>query len=299
MTEVFDHQKFVPIAAKAMDSGALLRTRTNMSWDVAGNCERPVYRKVDGAGRPKGMKVWQEKLTARTNESAIMRIEMDTRCRKCGPCRRARAAYWRIRAEQEIAVSGRSWFVTLTLAPEEHFRMKVQASVRLAAQGVEFDRLTADEQFAQRHKEICRELTLWIKRVRKQSGVSLRYLLVAEAHKSGLPHYHALVHETAADGKVTAATLRGQWKLGFTKANLVAQERGSKSAAYVCKYLSKSALSRVRASQGYGQTGQVPGLSHSVNVMGSHHTIGEPPLTPQRTPPDGVFASQVRMGTVQ
>ena len=44
--------------------------------------------------------------------------------------------------------------------------------------------------------ECARSVTLWLKRLRRsRSAGSVRYLLVAEAHKSGQPHFHVLLHE--------------------------------------------------------------------------------------------------------
>lgn len=154
--------------------------------------------------------------------------------------------------EELTLTKGRTWFVTLTLRPEAHFKMASQARLRLAAQGDDFDRLDEAKQFAERHTEISREITLWLKRIRKESGVQLRYFLVAEAHKSGLPHYHAMVHEPEAGREVRARTLSRQWTLGFSQCKLVAEGQEKRTASYVAKYLSKDAISRVRASQGYG-----------------------------------------------
>ena len=73
-------------------------------------------------------------------------------------------------------------------------------------------------------------------------------LQVVEAHKSGLPHVHLLVHDK---GDTTYRRLTDTWPLGFAHAKLV---EGTAASRYVAKYLAKSALARVRASQGYGST---------------------------------------------
>lgn len=138
----------------------------------------------------------------------------------------------------------------MTLAPEQQYRTLSATRHRLGAGGTDFDTLPPDEQFAERLKEIGREVTLWLKRVRKVSGAPLRYLLVAERHKSGDPHLHILLTETDAAKPVRYRTLAQQWKLGFTKFNLA---RDSKVALYICKYISKDLSARVRASLGYGK----------------------------------------------
>lgn len=101
-----------------------------------------------------------------------------------------------------------------------------------------------------RHLGIGPEITKYLKRVRKQSKCSFRYLLVMEAHKSGLPHYHMFLHETPSGGEVPKRILKYQWHLGFTDFKLV--DDAHRRADYICKYLAKSNLARVRASKGYG-----------------------------------------------
>lgn len=188
----------------------------------------------------------------RTNETPQRFMELETRCRKCGPCLRFRAAQWRRRCEAELKRSVRTWFVTLTLSPQQHFEALCRASLRLAGEGESFDALSSERQFAERHREINPELTKWLKRVRKQSGAAFRYCLVAEAHKSGLPHYHLLISELDEARPLRAAVIREQWTLGFSQARLVAKTDEAAHASYAAKYLSKSAAARVRASKGYG-----------------------------------------------
>jgi hypothetical protein len=226
-----------------------MRSAMTMEWNLAGRCESPVHREMTARSTPAGLK--GEVLKVSTDRRDI---EFTARCGKCPPCLKRRAAFWRNRAMTETAIAPRTWFVTLTLRPEEHFRVLCQASqVTRTRTTEEFEALTEEGQFLARHREISRELTLWLKRVRKASGAKLRYCLVAERHKSGLPHYHALLHEVRSDEAVRAAVIREQWLLGFSTAKLVAQQDGDRSASYVAKYLSKSASARVRASVGYGQ----------------------------------------------
>lgn len=178
-----------------------------------------------------------------------MWVDIDVRCRKCPNCLRQRGWAWTNRAKAEIARSSRTWFGTLTLSPAQHDRVRLLATKRNAGRAVTWERLSQEEQFAERVREITPEITLWLKRIRKESGAKLRYVLVAEAHKSGLPHFHMLVHEQHGGGDVKHRMLTGQWKLGFSRFTVVQDNR---AAVYVCKYLTKSALSRVRASVRYG-----------------------------------------------
>jgi hypothetical protein len=186
----------------------------------------------------------------------------------------------------EVKRVERTWFVTLTLSPHSQFQCQLRAEHRLARSGVNWHDLNAERQFTERSVEVGREATLWLKRVRKNTNASLRYILVTEKHKSGLPHLHALVHE-AKEGSIRARDLTGSWHLGFSQCKLVAQDENQKAAAYICKYLSKDCLSRVRASQGYGQDN--PHYERLLsNLIRSKHMSKEAP-TPQnevKTPPD-------------
>lgn len=147
--------------------------------------------------------------------------------------------------------------------------------------------------FRLRAREIGYEVTDYLKRVRKARG-SFRYLLVAERHMSdpssvvyGRPHFHVLLHEVGsplvlpnewqvhkgpceADCKLGTSSLRlihkddgeahihalvrKQWHHGFSTAVLCGDMR---SAVYVCKYVSKDPMARVRASIGYGKLSTV------------------------------------------
>lgn len=241
-------------------------------WNVAGRCLRPVYREHVGSAamrKPGSVVKVHQRGPAIYDRGPSHVLEMDVRCRQCVECLKARARHWKLRAQAEIkATEGRTWFGTLTLRPDAHFKAVSRARLRLAAQGIDFDRLDAKEQFSERVREIGPEITLWLKRVRKESGALLRYILVVEAHKSGLPHFHCLIHEVLPEGPVGERTLRKQWTGGFSMFKLVAQ--GINTAAnYVTKYLTKSAISRVRASKGYGQRSQtLDDLNHRIDPQG-------------------------------
>lgn len=181
------------------------------------------------------------------------------RCRKCNECRYTRRRAWTRRAMAECAVATRTWFGTLTLRPEDRVRYTYKAHLEASRKRVEqWCCLNDSEQFTYLVSAIGKELTRYIKRVRKNSGATLRYLLVSEEHKDGFPHFHMLVHECA--GTVTKRQLDEAWRLGFSQWRLVAPGQGAKGARYVCKYLSKSALSRIRGSHKYGQ---MEGFLHS------------------------------------
>lgn len=147
-------------------------------------------------------------------------------------------------------MSERTWFSTLTMRPER--RMWVLSAARAEAdrQGYDFDALDDQKRFRGLCKQVSRELTLYVKRVRKNSGARFRFLAVFEKHESGDPHIHMLVHERDPAYPVRERVLSAAWTWGFSKHRLV--ERDSRAANYVCKYLTKSADVRVRASLRYG-----------------------------------------------
>jgi len=214
-------------------------------------------------------------------------IEVVARCRKCTMCLKHRSEFWTARALEEYNTSIRSWFGTITLRPEAHFRFDTLAQVRLAKAGTDFwADLTDQQRFDERVKEIGVEITKWLKRLRGDRKASrqpsFRYLLIAEAHESEKtsvemrfrPHFHVLFHETDerrplvlphefarnATGDLIAdkygnpyvaddAWLRSGWDHGFTRFQQAATPM---AAFYLCKYLTKATKARVRASGGYG-----------------------------------------------
>lgn len=190
-----------------------------------------------------------------------MEVEIITPCRKCPRCLRRRSAHWRHRAEAEIKASPRTWFCTWTLSPESRFRTLTQARAALSAQSMDYDSRPPAEQFGAWCKEIGREFTLGLKRLRKNTKSQVRYLIIAEGHKDGTPHFHGLIHEVSPLHPVTHKRLvEDIWRLGFARYKLADAASGS----YVTKYLSKALLARVRASGGYGD-----GLDRNENLGSS------------------------------
>ncbi len=208
----------------------------------AGNCTAPV--EIFCRGLPDKIMVG---LLMESDRHTVSTIE--TPCRKCEPCLRARSQLWAARARDELAMASRTWFGTLTLAPAIALQLRFGTQSVLAVRGHALGELTEDELFRATAVSASTELTKWLKRIRKNSGATLRYMLVCEKHKSGIPHWHVLIHEH--QGKVLKSQLEASWRYGFSHFRLV--ERGNERTAwYVTKYLSKSALARVRASQSYG-----------------------------------------------
>lgn len=240
------------LAIRALAEGAVREGLTTFKWDASGTCERPVYRELHvrpGAKQYAPSDKGRANIVVKPGSQVPITVELNVMCRKCDDCRQRRRALWTARARTECMLAHRTWFGTLTLRPEAHLRMEIEARRRLHRGGTRWDTLDNVDQFRERHAQISRELTLWLKRVRKNSGAALRVLLVAEAHESGLPHYHTLVHEFA--GTCTHRDLSNEWTMGFTNFKLM-KPGEFRAVTYATKYLAKSALARIRASKNYG-----------------------------------------------
>lgn len=180
-------------------------------------------------------------------------LEMWVRCRACESCLRHRGRLWAARAVDECNLATRNWFGTLTIAPMQRVKYLYAAQLRNdRAPGDSWDTLADTEQFRKICAEIQPEITRFLKRVRKNSA-SFRYLLVTEAHRDGFPHFHMILHES--EGSIGKRVLDAAWRDGFSQWRLI-PVGDPKGAWYACKYLSKSALTRVRASQRYGHEGR-------------------------------------------
>lgn len=238
--------------------GALLRTKQPHSWRVtyAANCSNPVLLFMTGRRLAKGRKA--RHTYGMGAEPSPTFVEAEVPCRRCDPCLRRRAWHWRCRAVSESKAAQRTWFGTLTLSPDQHYRVAAACRVVAAQNGDDFDNFDTEKQFAARHACISREITLYLKRLRKYSGAGFKFMCVAEAHKTGLPHYHMLVHEQSSHVPVRHALLKEQWRVGFSDWKLLGDPL---RAGYLTKYLSKSMMARVRASIDYGDTSSDIGTS--------------------------------------
>lgn len=281
----------------ALAAGATRHSASSWEWDISGRCHSPIPRElrarparrwVKGKNALAATKAnqivreimqqfpgaeilstnigpqpggWEKYVTVKPGSQHTQHMLLHVKCRKCPACLAERRRLWELRALRETMAAPRTWFGTITLNQTAQFAALTRAQARSTRRGIVFEALTTQQRFAAVHYQISGELTKYLKRVRKESGAPLRFLLVAEAHASGQPHYHALVHEVDRDRAVTKRTLDDQWKLGFTRWRLVDQhvpgepEIGkARPARYVCKYLGKSAMARVRASLKYGET---------------------------------------------
>lgn len=239
------------LAAKALVSGGVREPGTHrIQWNIAGRCVRPPV--VDLAATE----------AHRLDEvDRFAWITLQVPCRKCAQCLKSRSRLWAARGTLEILTWPRNYLVTITLSPEEHLRALYRAIERLEREGVKWDTLSGDRQWAYRCAEVGRMHKLYLKRVRFEMDRTIRYMVVAEAHKTGLPHLHMLFHECesfTADAWDTACVLKSQWPYGHVDVSGLGQD--PKAAWYATKYLHKSGLARVRASQEYGE---LPGTAEA------------------------------------
>lgn len=258
MPRIMDASVVREVQRKALANGGSVRpfadgshSRT-VEWDVAGRCHSPVTVELHGraAAEP-----GERRVLVRGSDNRPNFVEMTVRCRKCSNCLRLRAYQWRMRAMSEWRASGRTWLATLTLSPTSWTLLQAKTRVRLSRGGTDWDTLPGPSQFLEIESEGYREVQRWFKRLRKETGVSIRYLAVTEAHKSGLPHWHVLLHEATHERLSYNRQLKGSWTYGFDSYKLV---RDAAAAGYVCKYLGKDISARVRASLSYGDRGVAP-----------------------------------------
>lgn len=265
----FDETRVRHLMRQAFGAGALIEG-SHIRWNISGNCTDPAEVKIGGRKarniREALGEDWKSisRMSPSTAQRYAMRnldvksreeaapwssLELLVRCRRCDKCRYFRMRLWRFRARAEIAASSRTWFGTLTLRPTEQALALLRAQSKAARGGVVWEELTDAERFSRRVNAISPEITKYLKRVRKQSGAKIRYCLVAEEHKTGLPHFHLLVHEIG-DTPVRHEVLKGQWGLGFSNFKLA----DPTAANYVTKYLTKATRAQIRASLAYGNT---------------------------------------------
>jgi hypothetical protein len=184
-------------------------------------------------------------------------LERRLACRTgCPVCLEHRGRLWTAKMISEFQDAVRTWMLTLTYSPEVRYLRELEARKRFGEAA--FDRLSRSERTVELVRECGEDLTKLVKLLRYQMSQNvglrgkspgLRYCAVAEAHKDGFPHFHLVLHETKPDVPLRKAVITAKWEHGHSVARLVDDVRG---IAYVGKYLSKDALSRVRASVKYG-----------------------------------------------
>lgn len=255
-------------------------SRARFEWNISNTCESPI--RFERTAHPEQLTTRgvldlppdvQARLPANVErldlhnthwhgdpgQAHALLLDMEVRCRKCPACLRYRAKLWANKAMQEIALAPRTWFATFTGNPDEQFRWLSLARMNRLNKSSDFDAQTEHAEFCDIVAAAGPDITRYVKRIRKASGAPIRYLIVAESHQSGAPHWHALIHEVDPAKPIRKSVLKGQWPHGFTQFKLV-ENRGA--AWYLCKYLSKDFSTRVRASVRYGLNSNAA-LAHS------------------------------------
>jgi hypothetical protein len=148
-------------------------------------------------------------------------MQVTVPCGRCIGCRLEYSRQWAVRCMHEAACHDDNAFITLTYAPEH---------------------LPSDYSI---HKE---ELQKFFKRLRKNTGVKLRYFACGEyGEQNNRPHYHAIIFGyNFPDKQLWSKTKNGDllyrsdllentWQLGHSLIGEVTFE----SAAYVARYVTK------------------------------------------------------------
>lgn len=261
---------FEAVKAVAALPGVQRKSLTRFEADFSNRCESPVDVRLDAHPSTSRIVVpsmldasvqaqiprdvdhlivpSKEFLSARGMSHPLF-VDIQVRCRKCRACLRTRALLWAHKAQEEIREWPRTWFATYTGTPQQHWEWEMRASTQRRDSGHEFIAQDDDAKFFGICSAAGPDLTRYVKRVRKATGAPLRYFIVAERHASGLPHWHALIHEVDSSKPIRKAVLKEQWPHGFSRFKLV---ENPGAAWYLCKYLSKDIGTRVRASLRYG-----------------------------------------------
>ena len=176
MSRKLDLRDVRPLAISALERGAEALRPGVIHWDVSGRCQSPRYVERHASRRSEPDEFHH---VMNWRKHVPMTVEIEVKRRRCPACLRARARYWAQRCQYEISRSSRTWFGTLTLSPHNHYLMLARAQHLLAGRGVSFEGLSPPEQFAERHAQISQEITLWVKRIRKNSGAKLRLYLIS------------------------------------------------------------------------------------------------------------------------
>lgn len=271
------------LALRAMAHGATVVSPGHIRWDVT---KAPLPCLF-----PQGRDFWidydrshRELPTLSNHPIRRLWVEMFVRCRKCERCKRVKSWEWSDRAMAETASSAFTLFATMTLSPEAHLRCVYAASQWARLRGKDFAKLPQPVQFQLRASEVGKLLTGYQKVVRKHSTVRYRFLWVCEAHKSGDPHLHGLVHAVdpplGYDAYTTYEVFKRTWTSGWS--DFCGVDKSSpKECRYVCKYLSKeNSFARVRASLRYGLGGPVVGDLGGL-VKGGGAPLQRAPLSDQ------------------
>lgn len=145
-----------------------------------------------------------------------------SRCGKCGPCVRLKKWLKTNRIELEMKSAHGAWFCTLT---------QVQFELD---DGRKFGVMTYEN------------VKKFLKRLRKNTGAEIKFVMAEELHRSGVRHWHAiLMHRGTVSKRQLEAAWAGDDLAGHC---MVRRINGRGAARYVMKYIGKDEAYIVRSS---------------------------------------------------
>lgn len=260
------HDRATHLLRKALGAGAVRTGLLSARWDISGGCTDTYWTTYVGRPEVNVVQARNEFDEDKRNthfeyhpgKRGTVHVDIGTRCRRCANCRNYRRWEWDHRMTEELRRAVRSWYGTLTLTPFNQYRVEVEARRYQESRGWSWDQMNEDERFRATARFALKEVTLYIKRFRKQAygpkgKAPFKWICVTERHKSGKPHFHMLVHEVQMR-PIPHRILSGQWHQGFEQWRLVKLDENPKIVAgYLCKYLTKDFCTRIRASEKYGE----------------------------------------------
>lgn len=158
---------------------------------------------------------------------------MVVNCGKCIECLQDKQRAWEYRLFSECKHSKHSLFVTLTY-DVANLPLMVNGQIETYSQYVKRKSI----------EDCCptlnpRDLQLYFKRLRKKTGVKLKFFACGEyGSKDGRPHYHfALFYNNGDPAKIEAA-IDSCWQKGFTDIQPLIEQR----IIYLTKYITDKCL---------------------------------------------------------
>lgn len=252
-------RQFFDLLYKAKKHGAHLDgpvANWSLSSDSKNSCVRPVpLRRVYGKGVNDPTFLDAETIGV---------INIWGRCRRCSGCLTHRRNVWisRTTIEAKAWSEFRSWFVTLTCNSGFRTYIDRRADALAFSHRKNFSTLSSVQRFEFRQKVLRKEVSDYMKRVRKGQSKGnnprVRFVAVIEPHKDEFPHVHLLVFETSLNPGhlVSERLLRKKWQGDTMGSN---SQRGRAEAqlaknpiAYLTKYLTKDFRGAVWGSIRFG-----------------------------------------------
>lgn len=158
-------------------------------------------------------------------------LSVPVACGKCIECRRAKAREWTMRLFEQLKDTPDATFITLTF-DDEHY--------------TEIEEMSSYNEFA------ANEIKLFIKRIVKQRGRSIKHWIITELGHEGTErlHLHGILFE-----KIEHSELEKLWGRGFVHCGEYCNE---KTINYIVKYVfktdndHKNYVPKIFASKGIG-----------------------------------------------